>query len=175
MACATLALVVSLGLIVAGLPATPTTSAATTTVSVDASRRFQRMDGFGVNANPKNWNFSDLTPALDLLANDLQAKLWRVDIYGTTTWIDDPSHLNASYYSVIYESPDFQTLWRTLSYLNAHGAQVVLTRVAWCRRGWALAARDRPGPGRQLRRDARPRWSTTVAESRASRSRCSTR
>jgi O-glycosyl hydrolase len=109
------------------LVAAPSTNAATASASVDGSRRFQRIDGFGVNANPKNWNFSDLTPALDLLTNQMHASLWRVDIFGTLTWIDDPSHLNASYYSQIYESPDFAALWRTLSYLNSHGAQVVLS------------------------------------------------
>jgi O-glycosyl hydrolase len=109
------------------LPGTTGTSAASTTLRVDGAQRLQRIDGFGVNANPKNWTFSDLAPAIDILTHRLHATLWRVDIFGKSNWIDAPSQLNAGYYGVVYESPDFQALWQTLSYLHASGAQVVLS------------------------------------------------
>src|SRR5262249_11610720 len=50
------------------------------TLSVDPSQRYQRIDGFGVNANPKNWRSTDLAPAIDRLVDDLHATLWRVDV-----------------------------------------------------------------------------------------------
>jgi O-glycosyl hydrolase len=119
--------VAALALMIACLPVTTPTSAASTTIGVDGSQRFQRVDGFGVNANPKNAKYGELAPAMDVLIDQMHATLWRVDIFGKSNWIDDPSHLNASYYSVVYETPDFQALWQTLSYLNAHGAQVILS------------------------------------------------
>jgi O-glycosyl hydrolase len=100
---------------------------AASSLSVDGSRRFQRIDGFGVNANPKNWNFSDLTPAIDRLVDDMHASIWRVDVFGESNWIDTPAHLTPSYYSIIYDSPDFQALWRTLAYLNAKGVRTILS------------------------------------------------
>src|SRR5207244_45143 len=121
------AFVVSLTCLLAGVPSPAVTRAASSTIGVDGAQRYQVMDGFGVNVNPKNWNYSDLTPALDLLTNQLHATIWRVDIYGTTTWIDDPTHLNSAYYNAIYETDDFQALWRTLRYLYAHNAQVILS------------------------------------------------
>lgn len=111
----------------AGLLRPGDVQAANVTLTVDGAQRFQRIDGFGVNANPKNFMFSDLRPAIDQLNGTLGATLWRVDIYGTSTWIDQPSHLNASYYPVIYETAPFQALWQTLAYLNSRGATVVLS------------------------------------------------
>ena len=96
-------------------------------ISVDGGQRFQHIDGFGVNANPKNFTFSDLRSPIDLLVDDLHASLWRVDIDGNSNWIDDASQLNAAYYSTVYETPDFQALWQTLDYLNARGAAILLS------------------------------------------------
>lgn len=102
-------------------------AASAVNVNVNAALRYQRIDGFGVNANPKNWNFSNLPQAIDLLTDGLQSTLWRVDIFGKSNWIDSSAHLNAAYYPTIYESPDFQALWHTLDYLNRKGATILLS------------------------------------------------
>jgi O-glycosyl hydrolase/uncharacterized membrane protein YgcG len=101
-------------------------------VAVDGARRFQRIDGFGVNANPKHWNGGELVPAIDLLTDTLGTTLWRVDMFGTSTWETvnddaDPAHFEWASYNAIYESPDFQELWSTLSYLNQKGVRILLS------------------------------------------------
>ncbi len=96
-------------------------------LSVDAAQHYQRIDGFGVNANPKNWTSTDLAPAIDQLVDDLHATLWRVDVDGRSDWIDLPAHLAPDYYPTIYETPDFQALWRTLGYLDRKGARTILS------------------------------------------------
>ncbi len=113
----------------AGQAATPAA------LSVDSSVRYQTIDGFGVNANPKNWGnpaYPPLKPALDFLVQDLGANLWRVDVFGTSTWEAvnddaDPFHFNWTYYDQVYASPPFQSLWSALQELNAQGIQPILS------------------------------------------------
>jgi len=106
--------------------------AATPNLMVDGSRRFQRIDGFGVNANPKHWHGGELIPALDLLVDTLGATLWRVDVFGKSTWEatnddSDPFHFSWDQYTSIYESSDFQKLWNMLAYLNQKGVQILFS------------------------------------------------
>src|SRR5262245_34081570 len=61
-------------------------AATAVTYGADGSVRFQRMDGFGVNANPDNWRGGELRPALDTLADTLNARIWRVEFDGFTRW-----------------------------------------------------------------------------------------
>lgn len=101
-------------------------------VVVNGSQRYQRIDGFGVNANPKNWRNGELIPALDYLVDTLNARIWRVDVYGTSNWEatnddSDPFNFNWAYYNVLYETPEFQSLWSTLGYLNQKDVQLILS------------------------------------------------
>ncbi len=89
------------------------------------------MDGFGVNANPDNWRGGQLAPALDVLVESLNARIWRVEFDGFSRWEavnddPDPFHFNWTYYNQIYESPEFQDVWSTVAYLNQKNVQVVL-------------------------------------------------
>src|SRR5204862_3524077 len=76
-------LLVAVGLV--GAPAPAVGAGATVDVVVDGGQRFQPIDGFGVNANPKLWNGGELRAAIDELVG-LGSTLWRVDIDGNSTW-----------------------------------------------------------------------------------------
>src|SRR3954451_22594664 len=62
----------------------PAYAATPSAYSADGSGRFQRMDGFGVTANPDNWRGGQLVPALDTLVDTLNARIWRVEFDGFT-------------------------------------------------------------------------------------------
>ncbi len=99
---------------------------------VDGSQRYQRIDGFGVNANPKNWRNGELAPALDSLVGTLGARIWRVDVFGTSTWEStndngDPFAFNWPYYNSLYETSPFQAVWSTLRHLNQKEVEIILS------------------------------------------------
>jgi hypothetical protein len=82
-------------------------------ITLDATQRFQQMDGFGVNLNPKCWDRGSLAPVLDLLIDDLGATLFRVDAYGKSNWLDPDSSLGRGAlteetYARAYRGIDFQ-------------------------------------------------------------------
>lgn len=109
-------------------------SDAATLINIDGNQKSQTMDGFGANINPKNWSRygGNLTPALDLLTDDMGGTIFRVDIFGTSNWEStndnaDPSTFNWTYYNQLYQTEYFNDLWNTISYLNNKGAKVVLS------------------------------------------------
>src|SRR5215210_4703547 len=99
------ALLVVVGLV--GVRAPVVGAGATVDVVVDGGQRFQPIDGFGVNANPKLWNGGELRAAIDELVG-LGSTLWRVDIDGNSAWEAqnddaDPFAFNWGYYNTVYE------------------------------------------------------------------------
>ena len=58
------------------------------TLTLFATHRFQRIDGFGVNVTPAQWNDGRLKPAIDVLVNELGANLIRFDCTGLANWLD---------------------------------------------------------------------------------------
>lgn len=98
---------------------------AATSLTVDGNQRFQTIDGFGVNANSLSWNNGELVPAVDLLADEMGATLWRV-VFDMEDWEvtndnSDANVFNWDYYNGVYSSAKFQNLWGTLGYLNQKG------------------------------------------------------
>ncbi len=94
-------------------------------VRVDGSQKFQRIDGFGVNANSASWNSGELQPAIDLLIDEGGATLWRV-VVEMADWElvnddDDPESFNLDYYGRVFGSPKFESLWSLLGHLNNRG------------------------------------------------------
>jgi len=96
-----------------------------TTLTIDGSRLFQVIDGFGVNANAHSWNNGELRPAIDLLVDQLGASIWRVAFdnvdWEATNDNADPNVFNWTYYNGVYTSPDLEELWSTIAYLNQKG------------------------------------------------------
>ncbi len=95
-------------------------------VKINTSKRFQKIDGIGVNANTRSWSGNELKPALDLLIDSMHAPLWRVIVETVEKWEDkndnnDPFVFNWEYYNKLYETPKFQKAWNTIAYLNSRG------------------------------------------------------
>jgi O-glycosyl hydrolase len=100
-------------------------------VHVDASQTYQQIDGFGVNINSRYFD-TRLLPAMDLLANDLGATLYRVDIWGKSNWIDPTGSLgraalDPSHQAEILSGEIFRRGWDMMRWLNQHGIQPYLT------------------------------------------------
>ncbi|HMI64579.1 MAG TPA: CehA/McbA family metallohydrolase [Cyclobacteriaceae bacterium] len=95
-------------------------------LQIDGSKRFQQIDGIGINANTRSWNGNELQPALDLLLDSMHATIWRVIVETVEKWEDindnnDPFTFNWDYYNKLYETPKFQKAWELIHYLNQHG------------------------------------------------------
>ena len=92
----------------------------------------QSMDGFGVNINSKYWIGDRLMPAMDLLINDLGARLFRVDIWGKSNWVDPsgelgPASMNEAHLASIYQGEIFKRGWAMMRFLNEYGIEPYLT------------------------------------------------
>ena len=102
------------------------------TFKIDLSEKYQKIDGFGVNINSKYWDGGALKPVLDLIIDDLRARLFRVDIYGKSNWVDPdntlgPSSLNQENFEKVYKSKDFENGWGMMKYLNERGINPYVT------------------------------------------------
>ncbi len=101
-------------------------------VKVNAGKKYQEIDGFGVNINSRYWDNGKLIPVMDLLIEDLGATLYRVDIYGKSNWVDpaskkDASVLNESNYEEIYTNEVFRNGLAMARYLNKKGIEPYIT------------------------------------------------
>lgn len=114
-----------------GAPLPIPTIPATVGLTVDGARRFQTIDGFGVNVNGTYWRDGAMAPALDALASDLGATIFRVMVE-TSYWEAanddaDPQRFDWAAYRAIYARPEFRSLFGILRHLQQKpGAQVML-------------------------------------------------
>jgi len=100
-------------------------------MQIDGAKKYQQLDGFGVNINTAWWYDGVYTstmlmqPAIDLLADSLGATLFRAVIeeidWEVVNDDNDPDHFNMSYYNKVFSSQKFQGIWETLRYLNRKG------------------------------------------------------
>ena len=102
---------------------TPNKNIIDVSIEIDGSKKFQKVDGFGVNANTASWGSTDLIPAMDILIDTLNATIWRVVIETENDWEvandnNDPLKFNWNFYNKLYETPKFQKAWRLIEYLN---------------------------------------------------------
>src|SRR5687767_12641980 len=100
--------------------------AANISIQIDGSKKMQKIDGIGVNANTRSWNGEELKPALNLLLDSVNATIWRVIVETVEKWEDendnnDPFTFNWDYYNKLYETPKFQKAWDMIGYLNQRG------------------------------------------------------
>jgi len=105
------------------------------TVKVDASQRFQEIDGFGVNFNGPYFRETQ-KPMVDMLVDDLGITFVRLDAYGfdLSNWEEvndneDPQVMNWDYYNDRYSIPNFEASWAAGRYLNAKGAKILLATI----------------------------------------------
>ena len=112
-------------------PAAPDEVPLSLEIHVDAEKRHQRMDGFGVNITPTQWREGALKPTLDLLVDDLGTTLVRLDCYGKADWLD-PAQARpdgtwpAEYLASVYRSQVFAECWDSFRHLTEKGADVHL-------------------------------------------------
>lgn len=98
----------------------------TSSVEINGSRVYQKMDGIGVNANTSSWKDHDLEPALNMLIDSMHASVWRVIVETVEKWEDvndndDPFSFNWDYYNALYETPKFRKVWDMMAFLNHKG------------------------------------------------------
>ena len=98
----------------------------TVSLQIDGSKRFQQIEGIGVNANTRSWNGDELKPALNLLLDSMHASIWRLIVETVYNWEDmndnnDPFVFNWEYYNKLYETPKFRKAWDMIQYLNSRG------------------------------------------------------
>jgi O-glycosyl hydrolase len=97
----------------------------------------QVIDGFGVNANYRNWSGTELQPVLDAYIDEAGMTLFRV-VYELSDWEAtndnaDAGVMNWSYYNPVYSSTEFTRLWDVMAYFNGRG----ITNGAYmCFMGW---------------------------------------
>ena len=94
-------------------------------ITFDGARIAQVIDGFGVNANHRSWNGTELQPVLDALIDQAGMTQFRI-VYDNTDWEAvndnaDPTLLDWSYYNALYGSSAFTRLWDMTAYLNQRG------------------------------------------------------
>jgi fibronectin type 3 domain-containing protein len=127
----------SVAVLVVLIPLTgiPVAGAATVTVSVDGSQRFQTMSGLGADINPNSWDNGNLRPALDLLVDQEGMKTFRVGMdmidWESTNDDADPNTFNWNYYNPIYSGQvsfdtqyagsNFANTWAVIDYLHQKG------------------------------------------------------
>ena len=95
-------------------------------ITLNGDVRYQKIDGFGVNANTASWGNSELVPALDMLIDELNAQIWRVVVETEIDWETqndnkDPFDFNWDFYNQMYETAKFQRAWEEIEYLNKKG------------------------------------------------------
>lgn len=114
-------------------------------LEINGDKRYQTIDGFGVNINGMAWENGKVKTALDQFSGTMRATIYRV-IIDEADWEAqndnaDPRSFNWNYYNTIYQQPKFQSLWQTLRYLEQQGdSQIILNvmgRVTpWMGRTW---------------------------------------
>jgi hypothetical protein len=95
-------------------------------MAVNGLNRLQTIDGIGVNINSRSWKEDELKPAIDLLVDSMQAKIFRVIVETPKEWEDvndndDPFVYNWKYYDSLYATAKFTSVWKTIAYLNKKG------------------------------------------------------
>ncbi len=118
-------------------------------ISVDAGKRFQSIEGFGVNFNGTYFRDAQ-KPLIDMLVDDLGATIFRLDPYGLSNWEAandnaDPKVMNWEYYNDRYSIPAFEASWAAARYLNSKGILPFMT-LSGIAPAWMLEMRQaKPG------------------------------
>lgn len=100
-------------------------------LQIDGAKKYQQMDGFGVNINTAWWYNGDyedamvVQPAIDMLFDSLGATIFRAVIeemdWEAVNDDNDPNNFNWDYYNKVFSNKRFQGVWNTLHYLNQKG------------------------------------------------------
>jgi len=101
-------------------------------VTVNGADKKQTMAGFGVNINSKYWG-DRLMPVMNLLTDELGAKLYRLDVFGMSNWIDEDGTLgkekafSQENLDKVYSGKFAQNGAAMLRHLNSKGIEPYIT------------------------------------------------
>ncbi len=113
------------------LAATPALSESAGAVTVDPSKRFQVIEGFGLNFTGPYFR-NDQKHMFDTFIDDLGVTMFRVVPYlvysdwEVTNDNDDPNVMNWEYYNDRYSTPIFEATWNAIRFLNSRGIRPVI-------------------------------------------------
>ena len=110
-------------------------------ITIDGTKNFQTMNGFGVNANSERWNNGELIPALDTLIDTMGATVWRVVVESHRNWETtndnaDPFTFSWTFYNSLYETPKFRNLWGILGHLKQKNVDHIMVSIMGCLPSW---------------------------------------
>lgn len=103
----------------------------TARIVVDPHKRYQTIEGFGVNYTGPYFR-DDQKAMFDMLIDDLGAKFFRVVAYLVSSDWEvvndnaDPNVMNWEYYNDRYSTPIFEATWNGLRYLNSKGIRPMI-------------------------------------------------
>jgi O-glycosyl hydrolase len=138
-------------------------------LTLDGSKRYQPIDGIGVNINVNSWNNGELKAALDTLIDQNGMSLVRV-IRDPMDWVSSESlvpslhTLDAGTLMQVYEQQKMTDLWDTLAYLNQkglNGKQVMVNFMGWTP-AW-LGGSGAYGVASHITAGKEQEWATMVA------------
>src|SRR5690348_12955522 len=117
-------------------------------ITIDASKRFQIIDGFGLNFTAPYFR-DDQKAMFDMFIDDLDVTMFRIVPYlvysdwEVTNDNDDPEVMNWEYYNDRYSSPIFEAAWKAIRYLNSRGIQPEIALMGPVP-SWMLAQKSQP-------------------------------
>ncbi len=111
-------------------------------ITLNANKKFQTIDGFGVNITPAQWRNGNLKPIIDSLVDDLGSTLIRFDCYGRADWLDPKMQQTdgsfpEDYLEKVYTSSVFKDAWATFRYFNTKGIEPIFNISGSIDEGWA--------------------------------------
>ncbi len=90
------------------------------TITVDGSKTYQVIEGFGVNANHRSWVNTEMQPVLDALIDQAGMTAFRV-VYDNADWATNNNSTYLGINNPAYSGPEFNALWGMMAYLNQKG------------------------------------------------------
>ena len=119
--------------------------------SIDASKKYQTIHGFGVNINPQSWNINpeSVKKVIDSLITGLGCTSFRL-MFDDCDWEvnndnNDPGTYNWTYYDAVYSAPRFTCVWNTIQYLNSKGITDITLSPDGAASGWMGGTKLYPG------------------------------
>ena len=100
---------------------------AVSTITLDPSKRFQVIDGFGLNFTSPYFR-DDMRPMFDSFIDDLGVTMFRIVPYLVySNWEEtndnaDPDVMNWEYYNDRYSTPIFEASWSAMRYRTPGGS-----------------------------------------------------
>jgi O-glycosyl hydrolase len=111
-------------------------------ITVDGAKKYQTINGLGVNINPQSWNVNPaaVKEVIDSLITGMGCTSFRL-MFDDCDWEvvndnNDPNSYNWTYYDSVYSAPRFTCVWNTIEYLNSKGISDITLSPDGAASGW---------------------------------------